>query len=560
MIDRARLAATDARLVIGTAVRSLASDPLLFGLQVARRLGIVPAPRRRGSGLWNALRWFLADRPEVAGELAIAATPTTALGRRLRRRLLVQLGLEPAVARDPAGLRWLDRTQRGDLSGALRHVRAGSVQARRTASELRMLAPAGPLPHHTGRPGTALFLLTNALPHTRSGYTSRSHALLTALAEEGQQLLALTRLGYPTTVGLPGTPRRQHIDGVTYERLPAAHLPLAMDERLEAQADRVAEVATREAATVLHTTTDCTNGISVRAAAARLGLPWVYEMRGQLEQSWVASRPAPLREAAASSERVQLLRAKETELARDANAVIVLSEVQRTELAARGLDERRIHVVPNGIRASLLEGHAAPAEARRRRGLPEEGFWVGSVSSLVDYEGFDTLLRAVAIARGNGVDIRCALVGAGVSGPSLRGLAEELRLGDHVVFPGRCAPEEARGWHEALDAFVVPRRDTQVTRVVTPLKIVEAMALRRPVVASALPALEELTTAPGSGVTFRADDPSDLAEVLAALAADPGRRASLAEAGHAFASGRTWQNAARTLRRIYREDCGAEVR
>ena len=47
---------------------------------------------------------------------------------------------------------------------------------------------------------------------------------------------------------------------------------------------------------------------------------------------------------------------------------------------------------------------------------------------------------------------------------------------------------------QALDVVVVPRKDFEVTRTVTPQKPAEAMALARPVVASDLPALRETMT------------------------------------------------------------------
>jgi len=89
------------------------------------------------------------------------------------------------------------------------------------------------------------------------------------------------------------------------------------------------------------------------------------------------------------------------------------------------------------VDAALLDVRLDPAQARGRVNLPEEGFWVGTVSSLVDYEGLDALLDAVALLRAEGLDVRVALVGDGVSRSALETRAARLGLGQAAVLPGR---------------------------------------------------------------------------------------------------------------------------
>lgn len=561
-MNRLQLCLMDAMMLMRTATRALTSDPLLFALQVARRLRLRGEPQDGVDSLTNAYRWYLADHHDRAGRMLVSiGQPRKGLRKQLWRRLAIQLGLVRASDDDPAQLRWLDRHQVGDLTGAAAAVAPASLAGRRARSELRALTPAGaPSRADRSSSGRPQFLLTNSLPYTRSGYTHRSHAILTALTAAGVHPHAVTRLAYPTTVGLPFRPRRAVVDRLTYERLASGRLPVELDARLDLQARLLAECARREGAGVLHTTTDWTNGYSVRAAADSLGLPWVYEMRGQLEQTWVSSRPPALRDEAASSERVRLLRAKETELASQANAVIVLSDVQRKDLIARGVPASQIHVVPNSVDPRYFGATDSPETARARLRLPAEGIWVGSISSLVDYEGFDVLLRAVAALRADGMNVRCALVGDGASRPSLMALADALGLGEAALFPGNVSPVQARTWHQALDVFVVPRRDSTVTRMITPLKPLEAMASSRPVVASDLPALAEIIEAPGAGLLFRPGDVDALAETLQTLCADHDLRRALGASGHSFASARTWQNAAGIIVDIYRKECGVEVR
>ena len=131
-----------------------------------------------------------------------------------------------------------------------------------------------------------------------------------------------------------------------------------------------------------------------------------------------------------------------------------------------------------------------------------------------------------------------------------------LGLGDHAVFPGRVPPAHAPDWFEALDLFVVPRKDTPVCRMVTPLKPVEAMALGRPVVASDLPALSEVLDHGAAGILTPAEDAHALAVALTTLAGDESRRTQLGREGRSAVANRTWESGIRTLQRVYQGQGG----
>jgi glycosyltransferase involved in cell wall biosynthesis len=174
------------------------------------------------------------------------------------------------------------------------------------------------------------------------------------------------------------------------------------------------------------------------------------------------------------------------------------------------------------------------------------------VSSIVAYEGFATLLRAAALLRDQGKPVRVLIVGDGTEREALLELVAELKLKD-AVLPGRVGPDEALQAQAAIDVFSCPREDLRVTRLVTPLKPVEAMALGKPVVLSDLPALAELLGSDDAGLLVPPGDPAALAEAIAGLRDDPRRRAEMGEAGRAeVAAKRTWGRVAETYRSLYR--------
>ena len=535
-------------LLSTSAARQLVEDPVLLALQGARRLSEPWRSRSAralgiGAGeheLRRALSAFIADRPDSASEALSRAVPRSALGRRLAAEMAIHLGSAERRHLDADGLsptvRARDLWSRGHLSAALSTLEAlpgsGALRAR-LRSQLAMMSPGFHLPHLSPSPGwttpdpgeplRVLHLLTSSLPHTQSGYTVRSHALLQAQSDAGIDVRAVTRIGYPVIIGRPSAQGTDVVDAVTYRRLLPARTQAAPIARLAQMSHLLAREVEAFRPHLLHTTTNYVNALVTQAVARSYGLPWVYEMRGVLECTWVASRPVSQQAEALSSERFALLRAKEAEMARRADAVVVLSRVQAEDLAARGVEPGRITVVPNAVEQDVLNAtRYSPEDARQRLGLPRDGLWVGSVSSLVGYEGFDVLLRAVARCRARGDDVRCAVVGDGVSRPGLVALAGELGLEASVcVLPGRVERATALDWYQALDVFCVPRLDTPVCRLVTPLKPMTAMALGRPVVVSDLPALSELTAA-ATNRSFPAGDAEALSRVLTGMASgDP---------------------------------------
>lgn len=193
------------------------------------------------------------------------------------------------------------------------------------------------------------------------------------------------------------------------------------------------------------------------------------------------------------------------------------------------------------------------AAIRRNLGVDESEFVVGSVSKLAAYEGFDVLIDAAALLRDRGVAMRVVLAADGPAGPALIRRAHALGLGpDRVLFLGRIEASRAQALCSALDVFAVPRLDRPVTRLVTPLKPLEAMALGCPVLASDLPALRELTAGGTAAALVHPGDPYALAAQLIALAQDPAWRLELAAAGRdAVAEGWTWSRLACVYTQLY---------
>lgn len=332
--------------------------------------------------------------------------------------------------------------------------------------------------------------LTNSLPHTSAGYSLRSHAVLRSMQSAGIQVAAVTRYGYPNIVGRLAASEHEKVDGVDYFRI----LPLWPSGSFFTQQDRAVQQLVRYAgkfgAEALHTTTGFENALIVSRAAKRLGIPWVYEMRGAPEQTWLSKQPTDKRETAKQSEYYQAAHRQELEAARQAAAVVVLSEITKRSLIERGISAEKIVVAPNGVPDDVFQRCDSMLELRRELSLPEDKMLVGAITAVVDYEGLEYFLEALADLDESFAGV---IVGDGVALEGLKERAQALGLEQRVRFVGRQPASSIHKWYGTLDVFVVPRKNTVVCRNVTPIKSVMAQALDIPVVASDLPALREVT-------------------------------------------------------------------
>ncbi len=390
-------------------------------------------------------------------------------------------------------------------------------------------------------PRTVLHLVTNSLPYTESGYAQRTHSLLREQVAAGWAVHAATRLGYPQSIGAFNASELDVVDEVNYHRMRSNGQQGNMRERQQQEAEAFLDLVLRLRPSILHTTTHFVNGLTVRAVAEAVGIPWVYEVRGQLADTWASHRGPE----AVVSERYLSFQRREAEIASAANGVITLGEEMRRGLAGVGVPLENIALAPNGVGEDFLEEPLTPRVARVQLGLPKHDVHIGTVSSLVSYEGLDLLVEAFAQLRAHREGVRLLIVGNGAAAPALKRQVAAAGMNPTEVLPGRVPREEAARYHQALDIFVVPRQDHAVTRAVTPLKPVEAMASSRPVVATDLPALREIVIDGDTGITVGAGDVAGLATALERLVDDAELRASMGSRGRRIAlTERTWTRSA----------------
>jgi glycosyltransferase involved in cell wall biosynthesis len=176
-----------------------------------------------------------------------------------------------------------------------------------------------------------------------------------------------------------------------------------------------------------------------------------------------------------------------------------------------------------------------------------------SIGRFVAEKGHRHLLEAAARIERTRPGVHWVLVGAGELEAALSREAQALGLASQVHFTGW--RDDVPDVLAVADVFVLPSVNEGFGRVV-----VEAMAMARPVVATAVGGVPEIVRDGETGVLVPASDPRALADTVRSLLDDPARAARLGAAGRACAESRFSLTAhVDAVERVYTEVLGGHA-
>jgi glycosyltransferase involved in cell wall biosynthesis len=207
-------------------------------------------------------------------------------------------------------------------------------------------------------------------------------------------------------------------------------------------------------------------------------------------------------------------------------------------------------VIPNGVDLDRFDLPVTACALRREFSIPARAPLLGVVARLEPEKGHRYLIEAMpAILRG-APETWLVIVGEGSLEGELRALAASLPLParNRIVFTGR--REDVSAITGDLDVAVLPS-----LREAQGISILEAMARRKPVVASAVGGIPEVLTNGVDGLLVPPADPAALADACIRLACSPELRQRLGEAGRATVEARFSLDAmVRRIEELYDEE------
>lgn len=360
-------------------------------------------------------------------------------------------------------------------------------------------------------------------------------------------LRGLAGAGYRVHLMTPGDsrlPAEESYAGATVTRVPPGDDMNFLRRAIDFGQAVMEHVASAPPYSVVHYRS-IWSGLHLAQARVRYGYKTLFEVNGlpsiELKYHYPDLRNSGL-----------MTKMREQELATLAlsDAVVCPSEVTRAFLISLGVPPERISVIRNGFDPALFT--SSP--------LPDRGEHVPTIlyiGTLAEWQGLDLLISALPYILERH-PVRLRIVGRGRSRPRklLTKRIQKLGLIEHISLEPAVTHAEVPGLIAAADVCVTPlaMNDRNVIQGCCPIKLIEYMAMGRPIVAANLPVIRELVREGVDALLFSPGDAQDLARQVITLLEDRNLAARLAVSAAARAHAHlTWEQASQQLVQRYGE-------
>lgn len=212
---------------------------------------------------------------------------------------------------------------------------------------------------------------------------------------------------------------------------------------------------------------------------------------------------------------------------KSANLVISTNESYRNIALMRGGKKpEKVHIVRSAPDVSKFR--FVPPDPALKNGRQ---YLVAYLGVMGKQEGVDLLLEAIRqiVLEQKRNDIYFVLVGSGPERPALEKLAEQLGVADHLKFTGRIPDAELLTWLSTADVCVNPDRVNEMNDKSTMNKIMEYMAVGKPIVQFEM--TEGRYSAEDASVYAAPNDATDFAAKIVELCGDDAARERMGKVG-----------------------------
>jgi glycosyltransferase involved in cell wall biosynthesis len=205
------------------------------------------------------------------------------------------------------------------------------------------------------------------------------------------------------------------------------------------------------------------------------------------------------------------------------NKVIAVS--RDIEVAVRKIyGDRKVVQIHNGVNLEKVIASQDRETVRRGIGIRPHDHMIGTVGRLTPVKGHDVLLRAMSSIAKTMKNVKLLIVGDGPLMPALKKLVHALAIENQVILAGQ--RHDVYDLVNCLDVFALPSLHEGI-----PMVLLEALALKRPVVASRVGGIPEVVKHKVSGLLVTAGNVEELEQGIVSLLTDRSCAMGLGQAG-----------------------------
>jgi glycosyltransferase involved in cell wall biosynthesis len=200
---------------------------------------------------------------------------------------------------------------------------------------------------------------------------------------------------------------------------------------------------------------------------------------------------------------------------------VVLNSYIKSRLMDLGISDEKILISPSGT--DLIQFNGSP-ENFEIKGISKNDFvygYIGSLKTMGMEKGVADGLRALALLPTN---CKFLVVGGGETTDFeyYKNMSVSLRVSDRVIFTGEVSHSEVYGYSAKCDVLIAPFPENEhYSFFMSPLKIFEYMACKKPIITTNLPSLREVLTNGENAILVPPGDPQALVDAILKLKEHP---------------------------------------
>lgn len=215
-------------------------------------------------------------------------------------------------------------------------------------------------------------------------------------------------------------------------------------------------------------------------------------------------------------------------LARWQTKIIVISDwVGQFLQDVEGIPAEKIARIHYGLDPAPIEALADPAYARQQFQIPADAPVIGTIGRLTTQKGQIYLLQAVSLLKKEFPNLRVIIIGDGELRGELEAQTKALDITTQVIFTGSRDHRETLRLLSGMDMFVFPSLWEGFGLV-----LLEAMALKKPIVASNVSAIPESVQDGSTGILVPPQQSQALAEAISRMLRAPDSFRTMGQNGY----------------------------
>lgn len=194
------------------------------------------------------------------------------------------------------------------------------------------------------------------------------------------------------------------------------------------------------------------------------------------------------------------------------NGLILVTKKAKERFINIGIKEKKILISPDGVDLSIFNINMSKEEARQKFNLPQNKkiiVYTGKFKTMGMDKGIHDILRSLRM-----LDEKVVFVAAGGSNNDInyyKNKAKELNALDRTIFVGHVNQNILAIYQKAADALLMPFPFSEhYAYYMSPLKMFEYMASKRPIIATDLPSIREILSE-NNAIIVKPDNPENLA-------------------------------------------------